>query len=109
MRLFISVFIISLFFPIMLYSQEEEEEESSLFYMLSINNRFELKRNYLNAEKPDKLSFSENSTGYYFYAGGNLLWFIDDEWDLNLSMNSGIVRISGLYFENGKTETSINI
>ncbi len=85
-----------------------DEDNSSLFYMLNLNNRFEIKRNYLNSDKPESLTFSENSTGYYFYAGGTLIWFINDNTEFNLSLNSGIMRISGLYYENDSTDTTIN-
>ncbi|MCX7943736.1 MAG: hypothetical protein N2746_04440 [Deltaproteobacteria bacterium] len=85
-----------------------EENESSLFYIFSLNNRFEVKRNFLNSDQLDNLTFSENSTGYYFYAGGSLIWFASDNLNFNLSANTGIVKIKGLYFENGETETTIN-
>lgn len=86
----------------------EQDEEESLFYIVNLNNRFELKRNYLNSEKADRLRFSDDSTGYYFYAGGTLMWFASDELDFNLSLDSGQVKFRNLYYENGETKTTIN-
>ncbi|MCX7957535.1 MAG: hypothetical protein N3B13_00615, partial [Deltaproteobacteria bacterium] len=105
--LYLIVFLI-LSFSIMAQQISETGEEDTLFYILSLNNRFELKRNFLNSEKPDRLTFSDDSTGYYFYTGGTIIWFINDNLEFNLSLNSGIVKISGLYYENGKTGTTIN-
>lgn len=95
-------------FSLPIYSDEIDEDNETLFYMFSLNNRFELKRNFLNSEKPEKLSFSDNSTGYYFYAMGTLLWFPTDTLNLNLSVNSGLIRIKNLYYENGVSNTTIN-
>lgn len=102
--------VIFFILPITLLAQGKDanDDDSSLFYILNLNNRFELKRNFLNSDKPDKLVFSEDGYGYYFYTGGTLIWFISDNLELDVSLNSGIIKISNLYYENGKTSTTIN-
>ncbi len=94
-----------------LHSEESNDsnwKDEALFYIFSMNNRFEIKRNFLNSEKPDALSFSDKTTGYYLYAGGTLMWFISDALDFNLSVNSGILKLKNIYYENKETYTTIN-
>ncbi len=104
-------FLLILFIPLNLFAEaetEDDEEEQSLFYLLNFNNRFEIKRNYLNSDKPDKLSFSENSTGYYLYAGASIIWFATENTEFDMTLNSGTVKLKNLYYENQETDTYIN-
>ena len=101
-----------LIFAAPLYAEEVEESEDAnetFFYLLNLNNRFELKRNFLNSDDPSKLSFSDDGVGYYLYAGATLMWFVTDDTDLNLSLNTGIMKLKGLYYENGNTTNQINL
>ena len=103
--------LLILIFAVPLYAEEvegSEEADETFFYLLNLNNRFEFKRNFLNSDDPSKLSFSEDGAGYYLYAGATFMWFVTDDTDLNLSLNSGILKLKNLYYENGETTSQIN-
>ena len=105
---FIPLILIS---AVPLYAEEvegSEEADETFFYLLNLNNRFEFKRNFLNSDDPSKLSFSDDGAGYYLYAGATFMWFVTDDTDLNLSLNSGILKLKNLYYENGETTSQIN-
>lgn len=107
----ISCFLLFLFVSLIYPSitrGESLEEESNLLYILNFNNRLELKRNFLNSESPHSLSFTNDGSGYYFYLGAGIIWFISDDTELDLTLSSGTIKIQNLYYENQKTGTYIN-